>query len=79
MTKEKRYRATIKLIEIQRYQLEELADEYQDWIDSLPDNLQDSALAEDIDAMIYDINDQIEALDGVIGAAEDMTFPGSKR
>ena len=55
--------------------LQELQEEYQDWLDSLPENLEQSPLGEKLEAMADLPVDEIEgALDEIDGADLPLGF-----
>ena len=53
--------------------LEALCNELQDWKDNLPENLQDGDKANALDEAIGELEEIIEAVDGV--SSNDVTFP----
>jgi len=54
--------------------LKELQEEYQGWQDNLPENLQQSALYEKLDA-ISNLDFDIESIDSVVSEAEMAELP----
>ena len=68
-----RFEEAKTLVSDARGQMETLRDELQEWRDNMPENLQDSAKAGELD-------EAIQALEDVIGQLEeaenaDVTFP----
>lgn len=56
--------------------LEELRAEYEEWRDGLPENLQNSALGEKLNAVAdLDIQSVIDSLDSLIGEVDGMDLP----
>lgn len=55
-------------------QFEELRDELQNWLDNLPENLQSSQKADDLNAAIDELDNLISSCDEIEGA--DVEFPG---
>lgn len=64
-------------------ELQELQEEYQEWLDNLPENLQNSALGEKLQAIVdIDIESysddpltDIESVENAIGEAEGAELP----
>lgn len=54
--------------------MEELRDELQNWRDNLPENLQSSQKADDLDTAIGELEDAINDADNIEG--KDVQFPG---
>lgn len=55
-------------------QVEELRDELQNWLDGLPENLQSSQKADDLQTAIDELESCISSLEEAEGASPD--FPG---
>lgn len=54
-------------------EMEELRDELQSWLDNMPENLQQSSKAEELEEAISNLEDIINQLDEVENA--DVSFP----
>ena len=67
MSRRKRLEAACSKIQEGLSELENLKDEYQDWRDNLPENLDQSPTAEKLDEVI-------DLLDTVIGNGMDIDF-----
>ncbi len=57
-----------------RAEFEELRDELQSWRDNLPEGLQDSQKANDLDDAISELDDAANSCEEIEG--KDVTFPG---
>jgi len=70
----KRFAAVIETVSQAREELEELTGELQDWLDGMPDNLQDGSKADELNEAIS----QLEDLTGQLGEIEmeEVDFPG---
>ena len=56
--------------------IEELMDELQNWLDNMPENLQQSEKAEQLDDAISLLQTTIEGIDDAVSEAESVEFPG---
>ena len=73
MSRPKRMAAIAEALHDAASQAEELRDEYQDWRDNIPDNLDESPVAEKLDAAIEALEMAIEA--GMAGDELDTVDP----
>lgn len=58
----------------QKAEFEELRDELQNWLDSLPENLQSGSKANALEEAISNLEEAIDALDTLEGI--EVEFPG---
>lgn len=69
-----RYAETIQKISDGKGALEELRDELQNWLDNMPENLQDSEKANALQEAIDNLENSINSLEEVEGT--EVEFPG---
>lgn len=73
-SRNKRYADEIMKIVSSKENIEGLRDELQEWLDSMPENLQSGQKAEDLDAAISDLDSCIDSLEEAEGV--EVEFPG---
>jgi hypothetical protein len=70
----KRWQAAIEAAQDGISQLIELLEEYQDWRDNIPENLEDSPIVEKLDAII-DEGQEFETMQSDLEGATMVEFP----
>jgi hypothetical protein len=69
-----RFNDALSLVSNAKEQIEELRDELQSWRDGMPENLQSSSKAEELDSALGELEEVIDQLECAEGASVD--FPG---
>lgn len=69
-----RFAGAISDVETAKATVEELRDELQSWLDNMPENLQQSEKAQNLEAAISELDGIVDNLDEAVSAQVD--FPG---
>jgi len=69
-----RFSAALDIVADAKSQIEELRDELQNWLDGMPENLQASSKADELDNAISELDGVISSLEDAEGAS--VEFPG---
>jgi len=70
-----RWNAALETIRQGVSELQELVDESQEWRDGIPENLEDSPVAEKLDAVISDGEQWVSDVETVVDDAEGADLP----
>lgn len=76
LSRTKRYEAAIETISGARADIEELKEELENWLDNMPENLQQSAKADELQDAIGELEDVLQSIDEAESA--DIQFPGMR-
>jgi len=66
----------VSILETAQGDVEGLRDELQEWLDNMPENLQLSAKAEQLEETIGDLEEVIGAIEEAIVCTGSVEFPG---
>jgi len=71
-----RLNSAMSLVEDAVSEVNDLKDELQNWVDSMPENLQSSSKADEINDAISELEEVSGSLDQAVSGAQSVSMPG---